>query len=443
MTSRILAVVGAVCLAAGVAWFYFDAQPEATAEAADAAKKGEFVWQTDMKKAQELASKEDKDLLINFTGSDWCSWCIKLKQEVFSKEEFEKAHEKFVLVEMDFPQDKSIIPPEIQKQNEAWSQKLSIEGFPTVVLADQEGRPFGKMGYMPGGPPAFLAELDKSQKSRVLRDEKLAKAKSANGLEKAKLLASALDEIPANYHLPSYRAEVDEIIALDADDKGGLKSRFEKAVHEAEARERLQEFSQELQVAFQDGGVDAALTLVETELKAKKTLANPVLKEQLAQFEIQIMLRKAQDLIGDKKLKEAETVFAAALAKTKKGTDNWLMVQVAHADMIKQADQAKQAAEIYDEILTVKTLKSEQKAMVLIFAAEAHHEAKQEKETADRVSEADKLLAELSKGFDLPPQAIAQLKRRLDAVRKTDETEKTETKEADKKEAAETPATKE
>ena len=424
MTNRILAVFGTLTLAAVAAWFFIPTEPATTAEAADPAEAdAKSDWLTDMKKAQELAAKENKDLLINFTGSDWCSWCVKLKQEVFSKEEFEKAHKDFVLVEMDFPQDQSIVPPETRAQNEVWMNKFGIEGFPTLVLTDSKGRPYGSVGYVPGGPEAFLGELTKTQKSRELRDEKLAEAKSAAGLEKAKLIASALEAIPANYHLPMYREEVEQIIALDENDKGGLKSRFEKAVQEAEASERLQKFQEELQLAFQKGGADAALTLIEKELKAEKTLANPVLKKQLGQLEIQLLLRKGQELIGDEKTKEAEAIFETALKKTEKGEDEWLMVQVTRADLLKQAEQIKQAAAIYDEILTVKTLLPPQKAMVLIYAAEAHHEAKQDKETADRVAQADKLLAELGKDATIPPQLIDQLNQRLEAVRKGDAAE--------------------
>src|SRR5690606_18544196 len=151
----------------------------------------------------------------------------------------------YVLVEMDFPQDESIVPAKTREQNQEWSNRFGIEGFPTVILTDSEGRPYGSLGYVQGGPPAFLGELDKIQKVRETRDEQLAKAKQAKGLEKAKHLASALEAIPAEYHLPMYRSEVDQIIALDSQDQAGLKSQFLKAVQQAEAEKRLQELQQE------------------------------------------------------------------------------------------------------------------------------------------------------------------------------------------------------
>jgi len=414
MTKRMAAVFGTLTIAALAGWFVMRAVPVSAANP---------DWLTDMQKAQKIAEKENKDLLINFTGSDWCSWCIKLKEEVFSKEGFEKAHQNFVFVEMDFPQNQDIIPPKTRKQNEKWSDRFGIEGFPTIVLTDENGRPYGSLGYVPGGPEAFLAELEKTQKSREVRDEKLAKAKQANGLEKAKLLASALDSVPAKYHLPMYRDEVDQIIALDEKNQIGLKSRFEKIVQRAEAEKQLETLQQEIQSAFSQGGAEAALKLVQKELKAEKTQANPILKQQIERIELQLFLKKAGDLLGEKKIQEAKSVFETVLEKTEKGTNDWLMVQVTRADLLSQADRAEQAAAVYDEIMTLKSLNPAQKAMLLVYAAEAHDQAKQAEEKADRMAQADKLLTSLKNEGGFPPQLLEQLSARLENLRQDDESD--------------------
>jgi thioredoxin-related protein len=114
------------------------------------------TWLTDVRAANVQAAKEGKPVLINFTGSDWCPWCIKLKQEVFSQPEFEAFAAKYlVLVEVDFPKRKPL-PPEQQKVNAGWASQYKIDGFPTVVFLDRQGREVHRSGYRPGGARLFL-----------------------------------------------------------------------------------------------------------------------------------------------------------------------------------------------------------------------------------------------------------------------------------------------
>ena len=118
-------------------------------------------WMTDLPKAQAKAKEEKRMVLLDFTGSDWCSWCIKLHNEVFSKPEFaEYARKNLVLVEVDFPRKKKL-SAEQKKANDALQQKYRIDGYPTIIVLNGEGKKIGELSYMPGGPKAFLAELEK------------------------------------------------------------------------------------------------------------------------------------------------------------------------------------------------------------------------------------------------------------------------------------------
>lgn len=118
-------------------------------------------WLTDYDAALRQAKKEKKLLLLNFTGSDWCGWCIKLKKEVFDTDEFKKyAAQNLVLVEADFPESKPQ-PRALKKQNEALLDKYKVEGFPTLVVIAPEGKALGGLGYVDGGPAAFIEELRK------------------------------------------------------------------------------------------------------------------------------------------------------------------------------------------------------------------------------------------------------------------------------------------
>ncbi len=119
-------------------------------------------WFTDLPTAVAEATKAKKPLLVDFTGSDWCGWCVRLKKEVFDTAEFKTwAAEKVVLVEIDFPQGKPQTDAE-KKANQALAEKHGIQGFPTIILLDSTGtQKLGELGYMQGGPKAWTAEADK------------------------------------------------------------------------------------------------------------------------------------------------------------------------------------------------------------------------------------------------------------------------------------------
>src|SRR5687767_6717334 len=89
-------------------------------------------WDDDYEKALAKAKAENKMVLLDFTGSDWCGWCIKLDKEVFSKKEFKDyAKENLVLVEVDFPQGKNQ-SKKLKEQNAKLKQEFGVRGFPTI-----------------------------------------------------------------------------------------------------------------------------------------------------------------------------------------------------------------------------------------------------------------------------------------------------------------------
>jgi protein disulfide-isomerase len=124
----------------------------------------ELSWTTDLPKAQAKAKAESKLVMIDFTGSDWCGWCIKLNKEVFSKPEFvEYAKKNLVPVEIDFPRSKPQ-SAQLKKANEALQEKYKIEGYPTIIVLNGAGKKVGELGYQPGGPKPFIDELEKLKK---------------------------------------------------------------------------------------------------------------------------------------------------------------------------------------------------------------------------------------------------------------------------------------
>ncbi len=208
----------------------------ATLTAAHAAE----LWTEDFNAAKAQAATEHKDLLMDFTGSDWCSWCIKLKKEVLSQPEFEAAAPKsFVLVELDFPQQKAQ-DEKIKTQNQKLQETYTIEGFPTILLADATGRAYAKTGYAAGGPVAYLKSLDEMRAIREKRDAAFAKADKAEGLEKAKALDEGLKALDPEIADAYYTKEVDSIVSLDKDDTLGRKKGAEIAKASKELEAKLQ-----------------------------------------------------------------------------------------------------------------------------------------------------------------------------------------------------------
>ena len=98
-------------------------------------------WSEDLAKAIEKAKAENKSVLVEFTGSDWCPPCKTMREDVFSKDEFVKAaSRKFILVEIDMPRGDK----EVADKNRPLVEKFKVDGFPTVILLDGAGKEFGR-----------------------------------------------------------------------------------------------------------------------------------------------------------------------------------------------------------------------------------------------------------------------------------------------------------
>ena len=128
--------------------------------------RADASWETDVKKAQAEAKSGNKLVFLDFTGSDWCGYCIRLDKEILSKPQFkEYAAKNLVLVEVDFPRRKPQ-SEDLQKQNLELAHQFGIQGFPTIVVLNGAGKAVWRYdGYFPGGPEEFIAELEKARKS--------------------------------------------------------------------------------------------------------------------------------------------------------------------------------------------------------------------------------------------------------------------------------------
>ncbi len=116
-------------------------------------------WETDLKKASSVAKDSGKYMLLDFSGSDWCGWCIRLEKEVFSQDAFKDFAEKnLVCVLVDFPSAKEQ-SKKLKQQNMDLAQKYDVKGYPTIIILSPDGKPVAKTGYLQGGPWEYARHL--------------------------------------------------------------------------------------------------------------------------------------------------------------------------------------------------------------------------------------------------------------------------------------------
>jgi thioredoxin-related protein len=118
-------------------------------------------WTTNYKAALAEAKAENKLVLLDFTGSDWCGYCKLLHQQVFTTQDFKDfADRNYVLVTVDFPQQKQL-PDEVKAQNAALQRQFKVNTYPTLIVVNANGKGQGReVGYTSGsGPGPVIARL--------------------------------------------------------------------------------------------------------------------------------------------------------------------------------------------------------------------------------------------------------------------------------------------
>jgi thioredoxin-related protein len=209
---------------------------------AGAVRAEESLWTTDFEAAKTKAKEDKKLLFVYFTGSDWCTWCKRLDKEVFDEEKFKtEAQKGYVFVELDYPHSKKL-PAELVTQNESLKDHYKIRGWPTIIITDTDGKPIARTGYRPGGPEKYLEHLDEFAK---VYDEILqlkTKLETLQGMERAKLLDDIIEAyVKLNNEADETAGWSNEIIAIDSDNKAGLKVKYEIRLLMAESSKLRQE----------------------------------------------------------------------------------------------------------------------------------------------------------------------------------------------------------
>lgn len=124
-------------------------------------------WKTNFEEAKKIATAESKNIILVFSGSDWCAPCIKLDRNIWQSEEFKKeSAENWVLLKADFPKKKAnLLPEEQKKANDALAEKYNREGsYPKVVILNKEGTILGILGYKNVSPTEYIAMIKSFEK---------------------------------------------------------------------------------------------------------------------------------------------------------------------------------------------------------------------------------------------------------------------------------------
>lgn len=252
-------------------------------------------WLTDLNEGKRLASEQGKDLLINFTGTEWCGPCMEFESYVLDKPGFAPAGEHFILVELEFPAAEEDLPQEVREAYIAWKNRYGIHAFPTVILADAAGLPYAITGHLGLGPEEYVRHLSALRKIRGRRDAAFAKAAESQGLEKARYLDEALSALREGFAEPNasrqgdplvrfYQPRIEEILVLAAaEDIAILRDKYQDVLKADEEQHRIAMIYDQLDVIQKEEGIDAAIRFIDRELERTRSteLRNRLRKSRL------------------------------------------------------------------------------------------------------------------------------------------------------------------
>jgi len=331
-----------------------------------------------MKAAVKEATDQDKDILLLFTGSDWCPPCKKLESEVFSQQEFlDGVSDQFVLVMLDFPRNKEL-DQKLKQQNDALAAKFAISGYPTVIMVDKDLKPFAFSGYQDGGPANYIKLMTDAKQLRIKRDENLAAAKGKTGAERAKLLDTAIADLGEDVATIYYADIIEEIVNIDEKNKLGLRAKW-NADADAEMRkviladllvrsrlaepEQTMKFIDEVLVEFEFSDLEQ-LSILQIKLNLARetkdaTSAAKILDRMISLASLTAGTR--QRLIAKKAYLLSETDFDAAIKLLDKqiaATKNPAVSDagylfLAKGELLSKANQAAEAIKTFEAGIAV------------------------------------------------------------------------------------------
>lgn len=207
--------------------------------------EGVPVWHRDYASAVSEAKTGGKNLLIVFTGTEWIEICRKFHDEILSQPAFMNAvSRRFSLLKLEYPKDNTL-PREEAAEKALLRDAYRVKGFPTVVMTDAEGRPFGLNGYQPVTVEAYAAQLMSTDAAHQQSLTALEEAESLEGVEKSKRLIRGIPDLPGNLAARYYRREMEMIMAGDPGDTLKVAGSYSRLIADVEYSRLMQELSRE------------------------------------------------------------------------------------------------------------------------------------------------------------------------------------------------------
>lgn len=231
--------------------------------------------------AKPIAREQGRDIMLEFTGKEWCPPCIHLRTKILETAEFEKAvGDKYVLVEVVFPRLPSAVAAMPESQRNA-NEKLLVyhrieTGLPTVLLLDAEGLPYAQIAGARRTTADYLKALEEGAAVRAKRDSAFARARELQGLDRARALAEGLNAIPENCR-DKYTAVVNEINSLDPENTLGYARVLTRYANYRQQEAALKVITDKMRGHLQAGDLAAA------EKQLQEYLTTPDLEPELAQ----------------------------------------------------------------------------------------------------------------------------------------------------------------
>lgn len=204
-------------------------------------------WHTRYTPAIEDAREANKKLLIVFTASTWVDICKVFEQDILSQEDFHgPISEGYVLLKLEYPRENRM-ERQIATEYQLLKDAYRVRGFPTVIVTDTEGRPFGMNGYQPVTAAQYSGIMLAMLKGCQVRDQAFAEAGKMKGLEKARKLVEGLPNLPGNLSARYYRSQMEEVIALDPKDETGKTKTYQAQIDDVDYSAEMQRLAADVQ----------------------------------------------------------------------------------------------------------------------------------------------------------------------------------------------------
>ncbi|MCB1206926.1 MAG: thioredoxin family protein [Verrucomicrobiae bacterium] len=221
------------------------------------------IWHRDYASGLAEAKAEGKKLLVVFTGTDWIEICEKFYDEILGDPAFiEAVSGKFALVKLEFPQNNQL-PRGEAAERAVLREAYRVRGFPTVILADAEGRPFGINGYQPVTAVDYAGQILAIEAAQAEGLSVASKAGELDGMERAKALSRAIPDLPGGLLSRFYRPEMEAVLAADPEDTLKLGALFRGLLADAE-------FNRQLQLLAKDAKWEEMIALTDRHIEEQK-----------------------------------------------------------------------------------------------------------------------------------------------------------------------------